>query len=100
MHSQGPVALGSYDLYEHKKIVHKRAALALGPKFIRGGSALALAGGAAQASAPIPYGYYPETAIFYHAPRPRLGGKRNFWAPGLSPGARGGAPPRGLAGGK
>ena len=43
--------------------MHKRAALALGPKCTRGEAALA--GGPAQASAPIPHGYYPETAMFY-----------------------------------
>ena len=42
--------------------MHKRAALALGPICIRGEATLA--GLQARASAPIPYGYYPETAIF------------------------------------
>ena len=42
--------------------MHKHAALALGPKCIRGEAALA--GLQARASAPIPHGYYPEIAIF------------------------------------
>ena len=41
--------------------MHKRAALALGPICIRGEAALA--GGPAQASAPIPYGYYPDSRV-------------------------------------
>ena len=56
----GTRTLGSYYLYEHKEIMHKRAALALGPKCIRGEAALA--GLQARASAPISHGYDPETA--------------------------------------
>jgi len=44
--------------------MHKRATLALGSKCMRGEAALA--GGAAQAGAPIPHGHYPETTIFFH----------------------------------
>ena len=37
-----------------------------------------LAGLQAQSSAPIPLGYYPQTAIFCHAPRPRLSSIRRY----------------------
>ena len=49
-------------------IMHKRAALALRPKMHTGLGCSSQ--GASPASAPIPHGCYPETAIFCHAPRP------------------------------
>ena len=56
-------------IYMSPGIMHKRAALAYRPKMHTGLGCSSR--GVSPASAPIPHGYYPETAIFCHAPRPR-----------------------------
>ena len=62
LRSQGPIIWCSYYLYETWEIMHKRAALAFRPKMHTGLGCSSQ--GASPASAPIPHGCYPETAIF------------------------------------